>query len=174
MKNIKPFVGILITVISIISLIILFNYMTTINIMDKQKLVHFIEKHDRVTPVSIVKTSKNGELYSVLYQYNNKTRLFILEKSKFIRNRYQYFGGGYNNRFFNTYNFSNSKYALIIVYGDNTKTHAAKYSMKNDDITYSEDLKDMDYVLRIFRIPYSNNISSNLKLYTSDNSELKY
>lgn len=175
MKDSKRYVKILLLAIPFLLIFLYFifiNYQSSVNISDKQELIQFVEKHDKVSNITLLKTSENGELYSLIYQYKDKTRLFILEKSKFL-NRYSYFGGSNGSDDFGTYNFGNPQYALIIVYGDNTKLNAIKYTMKNQDKVYSQDIENMDYVLQIYRLPSSDNINSILQLYDSKNNEIQ-
>jgi hypothetical protein len=44
--------------------------------------------------------------------------------------------------------------------------------MKNGDRNYNQDIKNMDYVLKVYRLPPSDDINSMLKLYDSKNNEI--
>ncbi len=161
-KKLTYFITILLILITIIiGINLLVNYKSTVDVRKENELIHFIEQTDKVRNISIVKQSDYQELHCVLYTLGGYLRLFILEKS-IIPNRYIYYGGAGGTNRFRTYNFADSKGVLIIVYGDNTEIQANTYTMKNSTITYTENIHNMDYVLRVYRIPDSYNLDSDL------------
>ncbi len=149
------------------------NYYNTIDIKNNSKLIQYVSNKDNISDITILKESESGKLFSILYKGKDSIRLMILERTK-IPNRYKILGGSHTGQSFGTFNFGNSKGTLIIVFGDNSVINASKYSMESGGITYSESIKNMDYVLRIFRIPDSNDINSNLYLYDSNNNQIGF
>lgn len=50
---------------------------------------------------------------------------------------------------------------------------ASKYSMENRVLTYTENINNFDYVLRIFRMTDSYDIESNLYVYDTNNKLIR-
>lgn len=151
----------------------LINYYGMVDVTDEGELIQYISDNDNANEISILKTSQSGEFFAILYKFNDSVRLFILEKT-IIPNYYRRLGGSHTGQSFGTYNFADSKGALIIVFGDNSVLNASKYSIMNEGITYSEEIKDMDFVLRIFHIPDSNDTGSDFYLYDSNNNQIRF
>lgn len=170
-KIMKYVYVILVLLVIVIGIEFVANYYNSVDITDNSKLIQYISNKDHIRDISILKEKHSGKLFSILYKGNDSVRLILLERTE-IPNRYKILGGSHTGQSFGTFNYGDSKGTLIIVFGDNSVIKASKYSMKNDDITYSENIENTDYVLRIFRTPDNNTINSDLYLYDTNNNQI--
>lgn len=135
------------------------------DVSDHHMLKDFIIQKDGAEKVDILETQTQGEFLAVYYDDGTEDRLMILEQDNIFENRYEYFGGASSSENIDTYNFGQSdEWALIVVYGDNTKLKAASYAFDNNGETYrSQQLGE--YILDIYKIEDTPSPSSAFALY---------
>lgn len=135
------------------------------DVSDHHMLKNFIVQIDGAEKVDILGTKAQGEFLAVYYDDGTEDRLMILEQDNIFKNRYEYFGGASSSEDIDTFNFGQSnQWALIVVYGDNTKLKAASYAFDNNGETYrSQQLGE--YLLDIYKIEDTTSPSSAFALY---------
>ncbi|GAA0180975.1 hypothetical protein SH2C18_35760 [Clostridium sediminicola] len=141
------------------------RYISLESFSDEGELADYISREENIEKVDIKETKVQDGFLAVYYNNGTKDKLIILEEDKIFSNRYKYFGGSSSSSEFNTFNFGQSStWALIVVYGNNKELKANSYEFVNNGNTYtSEELGD--YVLDIYKINETSDISSNGHLY---------
>lgn len=74
------------------------NLRTAINIKNEKDILSYLEKKYNYNPqlVDIKCQEKNKDLWCVYYVADNRNMLLILEKVKFFKNRYKFYGSSEN------------------------------------------------------------------------------
>lgn len=164
-----------ISIFAICFLVIYFfswHYMSSICISDKQELINFISKKENIQQVTIMETKIKDGFLATYYDNGTEEQLIILEEDSVFSNRYKYFGGASSSSHFDTYNFGQScSWALIIVYGNNSDLRATSYEFFNNGNTYTNQNLG-DYVLDIYKIEGTSDISSNGYIYDKNGNKI--
>lgn len=146
------------------------HFLTSKDVTTDEKLEEFISSKEGIDNVSILARDYKEDLLAVLYNDGVDDKLFILEHDKVFKNRYRYFGGGHHTAKFATYNSSDSKHGtLIIVYGNNSDLKAYSYQFINDEKQYKKQ-NIGQYVVDIYLLKESKNISCEGHVYDSNNN----
>jgi hypothetical protein len=173
----KKIIATIIIILIIISVFGGYHWVTSVNINNNTSLISKIEIKDKVTGVTIVKTYKDDGQLFILYNANdNLIHLHICEKDSFFNFRYRVgWGGSKINESFSTYLTEDTEEALIVVFGDNRKLMANKYKLENGENTYTKNIKDVNFVLDVYRIPNGtiDTTDDRLQLYNSNDQLLQ-
>lgn len=148
----------------------------TVRLSNRDDIINYISNElykdeDALFDIKIIE-NKGNRMYILYSDKKNDTRLLIMERKYFINNRYNRYGGGGGNNPINTYITGSPRETLIVVYGNNSRVQAYRYSITNDNITYSECIKNRDYFLTVYQIPYSKLITAGVSLLNESNEKL--
>lgn len=160
-------------VICFLAICFLGKYYTSLtSVSNKQELINFISCKENVEKVDIMATKEQDGFLAVYYNNGTENRLSILEEDRIFSNRYEYFGGASGSSNFNAFNFGqSSSWALIVVYGNNSDLKAASYKFSNNGKSYSNE-KLKAYVLDIYKIEGTSDISSHGYIYDKNGNEI--
>ncbi|WP_313132707.1 hypothetical protein [Anaerocolumna sp.] len=158
----------------IISVSILFIFISIIIISNKsvknndQSLINFFKKNEK--EVKILRRERNENDLFVLYQVDNGD-IFMkwFTQYRMFRNYYRPIGEAFSStKFFNTYNTGNPEEALIVLYGDNSSLNAHKVEFSIDNITISENISNIKYVLSVYRFYKKDPGAANIKIFDTE------
>ena len=147
------------------------HFLTSKDVTTDKKLEEFISNKEGIDNVNILARDYEEDLLAVLYSDGlDDGKLFILEQDEIFKDRYRYFGAGNHTATFATYNGSDSEYGtLIIVYGNNSELQAYSYQFVNDGKQY-EKQNIGQYVVDIYLLKESKNISCEGYVYDRNNN----
>lgn len=175
-KIIPLIIKIVSSVIVLIAIILIFKICDTVNVNNNASLVSYIEKREHSSNIEIKKKKDYGKLCFLLYTTNNNSsneyKLIILSRDNILRNRYGFFGSSGSS--FKTdpveiYIFPHSDYNLFVVFGNNSKLHASKYEiLNNNEILYDENLNVNQYILGVYKVDPNNVFSNKVEFFNNE------
>lgn len=151
MKNIcYKIAGVFIVIIVII--LLFYHWYISVNINDESNLSSKLKNASNST---ILKTYKEDNLLYVLCTtQDNMTGIHIGRKDFFFRNRYILGEGSkYTSDSYGTRLTENSKEATIVVFIDNRKFKAYKYTLDNGNSTYNKIIRGEEFIIDVYKIP---------------------
>ncbi|MGB8451750.1 MAG: hypothetical protein WCD89_05390 [Anaerocolumna sp.] len=153
MKNIKWYKMAALFIIAIVIILLYYHWHISININDESKLLSKLEKRENVSNSTILKTYKEDDLlYTLSTTQDNMTCIHIGRKDFFFRNRYILGEGSkYTSDSFGTRLTENSKEATIVVFIDNRKFKAYKYTLDNGDSTYNKIIQNEEFIIDVYK-----------------------
>lgn len=176
MKN-KKIIPLIIKIVSfiviIIAIVLAFRIYDTVNVNNNESLISYIEKKENSSNIEIKKKKNYGKLCFLLYTKNNNSyKLIILNRDNIFKNRYCLFGSSGSS--FKTdpveiYIFPQTNYNLVVVFGNNSKLHASKYEIVNNDkILYDENLNVNQYILGVYKIQADDTFSNKVEFFDNE------
>lgn len=159
---------ILIFIFSVLcTMFLIYEFNSTVDISNKDALLKYIAKKDKVDTVTFVKENNKDDYYCILYSYDDLYRVIIFEK--IFLNRYKFKGSAGNSRNIGSYNVK----PIIVIYGNNKELNANYYEFTNNNKKYS--MKELgDYILDIYIIKNANSASSHGYFFDKDGKKVGY